>query len=101
MHRTPKRFHIESEIADDAYFIRQKEQQGDLLVKMMRDEGYVPLYGHGPFWSTVMNDKGRYDAVLSMYGVFVGKRKSWEYAGMDGDGKLYPNNSAKDKSSPS
>lgn len=103
MHRTPKRFHIESEIADDSYFIKQREQQTDLLVKMMRDDGYVPLLSLGPFWSTRLNEKGRYDAVLSLYGIYVGKRKSWQIIGMDADGKMYlkPTNSPNDKSTQS
>ena len=101
MHRTPKRFHIESEIADDSYFITQRETQIDLLIKMMRDDGYVPVLTLGPFWSTQLNENGRYDSVLSIYGVYVGRKKSWEYMGMDGDGKMFLNPIPKDKSNQS
>jgi len=90
MHKDIKRFHIESEIGDDSQFIRQRDQQEHMLLQMMRDAGYIPVLDLGPFWSTKLNDKERYDSVLSIYGIYVGKRKSCMYVGVDGAGKYYP-----------
>lgn len=98
MHKDLKRFHIESEIADDSFFIQQRVTQENLLIDMMREGGYIPVLGLGPFWSTSLNENGRYDSVLSIYGVYVGKRKSWEFMGMDGSGTLYPSSTPKNKS---
>ena len=87
-HKEPKRFHMESEISDDSLFIRQRELQERLLLDDMRERGYVPVLDWGPFWSTKLNAKGRYDTVLSMFGIYVGKRKACQIMGVDGAGRV-------------
>jgi hypothetical protein len=97
MHKELKRFHIESEISDDSQFIKQRDTQEHMLLQMMRDSGYIPVLDLGPFWSTKLNEKARYDAVLSIYGIYVGKRKACTLAGVDGTGKYYPISTPSDK----
>jgi hypothetical protein len=97
-HKNIKRFHLESTIVDDSHFIRQRESQEQLLVQQMKDLGYIPVLDLGPFWSTSLNEKGRYESVLSIYGVYIGVKKSWEYMGVDGAGNLYPSSTPKAKS---
>lgn len=101
MHKEIKRFHIESEVADDSMFIRQRDQQENLLLTMMKEGGYIPLLDLGPFWSTRLKEKGSYETVLSIYGIYVGKRKAWLFVGVDGAGKYYPTNTQKSKSNQS
>lgn len=90
MHKELKRFHLSAEIADDKYFIQQRDTQEKNLIDLMRDGGYVPVLGLGPFWSTELNEKGTYNSLLSMYGIYVGKRKSWEIMGVDVYGTSFP-----------
>ena len=98
MHKEVKRFHIEAEIGDDAAFIRQRESQEHMLLTQMRDSGYIPVLDLGPFWSTKLNERNRYDSVLSIYGIYVGKRKACTLMGVDGTGKYFPTSTRSDKS---
>lgn len=90
LHKTIKRFGIEGQIADDAMFIRFREQQESMLIAAMRESGYVPVLGFGPFFSTAYNeDKDTYDFSLSVYGVYVGIKRAGSVEGVDGAGRWY------------
>lgn len=81
---------MEGTIADDAMFIRFREQQEFNLLAAMREAGYVPVLGFGPFFSTSYDEeKDSYTFVLSIYGVHVGIRKASVIEGVDGTGRWY------------
>jgi hypothetical protein len=56
----------------------------------MRENGYVPVLDLGPFFSTKLEKDGHYSFLLTVYGVYVGRKKSWKIEGMDGGGKYQP-----------
>ena len=83
MHKTIKRFGLEGKIGDDADFARLRSQYESMIVKEMRESGYVPVLDLGPYWSTnYIKEETAYDFVLSVYGVYVGRRRSWEVEGI-------------------
>jgi len=83
MHKTIKRFAMEGKVGDDAYFARLRAHYEMLLVQNMRDQGYVPVLDLGPYWSTsYRKEEDEYEFLLSIYGVYLGRRRSWEVEGI-------------------
>lgn len=98
MHKKIERFGFDGQIRDDSDFIRLRAQYETLIVHQMRDGGYVPLLELGPMWSTTYNKKtALYDFDLTVYGVYVGRKKAWTIEGMDGAGKYLPRSTQKTK----
>jgi hypothetical protein len=92
-HKSIKRFGLEGTIADDSMFIRFREQQEFHLLAAMREAGYVPVLGFGPFFSTSYDEeKDTYTFVLSIYGIHVGVKKASTIEGIDGAGRWYERN---------
>ena len=81
-HKNIKRFQINGEIYDEAAIPRIKEQYIDLLKFMMKHKGYVIRYDIDPGFTVEYTGKG-FKFLLSIYGVFVGKRKSQCLSGID------------------
>ena len=81
-HKNIKRFQINGEIYDEAAIPRIKEQYIDLLKFMMKHKGYVIRYDIDPDFTVEYTGKG-FKFLLSIYGVFVGKRKSQCLSGID------------------
>ena len=89
-HKTINKFSFEGEIADDSDFIRIRSEFEWHLVRSMRDDGYVPVIGLGPLFSTKYHEeKNKYSFVLTVYGVYVGKKKVANLEGLDVCGKWY------------
>jgi|SRR5882757_3410771 len=83
MHKTIKKFGLSGEIGDDADFARLRSLYESIIVKEMRELGYVPVLDLGPYWSTsYIRPKESYEFILSVYGVYIGRRRSWEVEGM-------------------
>jgi hypothetical protein len=83
MHKPIKRFGFSGVVGDDADFPRLRAQYEDLIVKEMRDLGYVPVLDLGPYWSTKFTKETlSYEFIISIYAVHVGRRRSWEVEGM-------------------
>jgi hypothetical protein len=83
MHKTIKRFGMEGKIGDDADFTRLRSQYESLIVQEMRDLGYVPVLDLGPYWSTsYVKLEETYEFIVSVYGVYIGRRRSWEVEGI-------------------
>jgi hypothetical protein len=100
MHKTIKRFGMEGTISDKA-IPQSREQFETLVLREMREEGYAPILGFGPFWSTVyVEDRDEYLFILSMHGIYVGRKKAWQVDGISVDGKMVPL-TAPSKSKPS
>ena len=95
MHKNIKRFTVDGLIKDDKDFIRLRSQFEYSLWDEMRLLGYVPVLDLGTYFSTeFLEDK--YKFILTSYGVYIGKIKSWEYEGYT-NGKLIPRNIVKSK----
>jgi AAA15 family ATPase/GTPase len=82
LHKNIKRFEIDGEIYDEATIPRIKEQYIDLLKVIMQNKGYVIRYDIDPDFSVEYTGKG-FKFILSVYGVFVGKRKAQCLSGID------------------
>jgi hypothetical protein len=81
-HKNIKRFEIDGEIYDEATIPRIKEQYVDLLKVIMQNKGYVIRYDIDPDFSVEYTGRG-FNFLLSVYGVFVGKRKAQCLSGID------------------
>lgn len=98
MHKKIERFGFDGEIGDSSDFIRLRVQYEALVIQQMRADGYVPVLDLGPLFSTKWDkQKKTYTFELTVYGVYVGKRKACEIEGMDGIGRLLPKPTAKAK----
>jgi len=75
-------------VGDDSAIPRLRNQFEHMLVSDMREIGYVPVLGLGPYWSTsYIEGKDQYDFVLSVYGVFLGKKEACKVEGLTVDGQ--------------
>jgi len=91
VHKKIERFGFDGVIGDSADFIRLRSQYEALVVDQMRHDGYVPVLDLGPLWSTKWDkNKESYAFDLTVYGVYVGKKKACNIEGMDGSGKYLP-----------
>ena len=101
MHKKIERFGFDGQIKDDSAFPRLRAQYESLVVHQMRDDGYVPVLDLGPLWSTKYQVKtDLYEFDLTVYGVYVGRRKAFSIEGMDGSGRFLPRYTPKTKSNP-
>ena len=81
-HRNIKRFHIDGEIYDESAIPRLREQYIFMLTMMMKSKGYLIRYDIDPDFTISYNGKG-FDFILSVYGIFVGKKKAQWFDGVD------------------
>lgn len=91
LHKNIRRFTIDGKVADDSDFIRTRVTYEQLMVRNMRDQGYVPVLGLGPSWSTEY-DGEHYNFILTMYAVYVGKKRAQEIEGVDCGGVWFERN---------
>jgi len=83
MHKTIKRFGMSGKIGDDADFARLRSYYEHMVLEEMRELGYVPVLDLGPYFSTAFDKpKAIYQFDLSVYGVYLGRRRSWEVEGI-------------------
>lgn len=83
MHDEIKKFALDGIIADSSNLVKAKENLVKNLEDQMRDFGYVPALDLEPqFTLQFAPEYERYDFVLSIYGIYVGKDKSWDTAGI-------------------
>jgi hypothetical protein len=81
-HKNIKRFHLSGQIADDSIIPRAKEQYIEILKDSMRYKGYVIRYDIDPDFTLSYNGK-IFEFTLSVYGVFVGRKKAQCILGID------------------
>jgi hypothetical protein len=74
-HKNLKRFYLEGEIYDDSKIISLKEQYLILLNDIMKTKGYIPRYDIDNDFTLEYNGK-TFEFKLSVYGVFVGKKRA-------------------------
>lgn len=96
VHKNIKRFYIDGEIYDEGVVPRVKEEYIFMLKMMMKSKGYLVRYDIDPDFSLSYNGK-TFSFGLSLYGVYVGKKKAQCYDGVDKN-KLIPASTQKNKS---
>ena len=95
-HKVIKKFELEGEIYDEAGIPRIKEQHIFMIKMMMKAKGYLIRYDIDPDFTIAYNGKS-FDFKLSIYGVFVGKKKAQWFDGVDHN-RLVSNSTQKSKS---
>jgi hypothetical protein len=89
-HRKIKRFQIDVEFYDNAQLISLRPQYENLLVQDMRGKGYVRVLDIDPAFSVDFTGE-TWKFLMSIHGVYVGKKKAWQLEGMT-QGKLIQRN---------
>jgi hypothetical protein len=83
-HKTLKRFGLDGSIYDDSAIWRLKIEYVRLIILQMRLSGYVPRIDIAPDFTIEYNDRTEsFNFELSIYGIYVGKRKSEWIFGVD------------------
>lgn len=79
-----KDFTMRGTFKDDAQIPQMKDKYYALIEDQMRSTGRVPVLNMTPLWRTSW-DAGReaYNFEMTMFGVFVGKRKALQITGWD------------------
>jgi hypothetical protein len=95
-HKSIKRFFLDGEIYDESTIPRMKEQYIFMLQAMMKSKGYLPRYDIDPDFTIIYNGK-TFEFKLSVYGVFVGRKRAEWYDGVDNN-RLIINSTQKSKS---
>lgn len=85
-----RRYKIEDGLMTETMMVKAQSASREVLVGMMKDDGYVPLIDLDPVFKTNYLGGDKYEFTLTMYAVFVGKETAWQFAGSL-DGKLLPN----------
>lgn len=76
-HRPIKKFDIDGIIHDDSALARLKVEYTNLLTTEMRLSGYVPRIDINSDFTLDYNETKQYfEFKLTMYGIYVGKKKS-------------------------
>ena len=102
MPRPIHRFGFAGHLKDDSDFIRLKARYEFLIIDDMRDAGYIPVLDLDTFWSTMYDrEVKQYAFTITVYGVYVGRKRSLLIEGMSGQGKLHPRSITSVKSKPS
>ena len=85
LNRKIKSFYVNGTIRSDSDIIRLRAMHEKLLIDEMRTNGYVPILDIDPQFSIKYNHtKDNYSFHLEIHGVYLGKRKSWEFEGFSG-----------------
>ncbi len=80
-HKQIKRFQVEVEFIDDSDIIRIRNQYENLLTSQMRDAGYVRVLDIDPAFSVEFTGE-TWKFLMTIHGVYVGKKKSWQLEGI-------------------
>lgn len=81
-----KDFLISGTLADDSFIVGHRERIEKLLDVQMRDFGYVPHLDLDTQYYLEYNEKNNtYEFECIAFGVYVGKKKSWEIVGLSGN----------------
>lgn len=97
MTRAYKPFILEGQFIDDSFALQTRVSSENFLDKVMRDKGYIKILDIDPNWSTWYDSKkDEWFFSMTIYGTYIGKRKSWQYEGIT-QGKLIPRNTRQTK----
>ena len=89
-HKQIKRFQVKVEFKDDSDMIRIRAQYESLLTQDMRGKGYVRVLDIDPSFSVEFTGE-TWKFLMSIYGVYVGKKRAWQLEGIT-QGKQIPRN---------
>jgi hypothetical protein len=89
-HKQIKRFQVKVEFKDDSDMIRVKAQYENILTQDMKGKGYARVLDINPSFSVEFTGE-TWAFLMSVYGVYVGKKKAWQSEGIT-QGKLIPRN---------
>lgn len=85
MRKNIHNFTVSGSIKDDSQIIKAREHYERLLVQQMRDGGYVPILDMLPQFNIKYIERTTgFAFVLTMFGVFVGKKKAQQLEGFSG-----------------
>ena len=87
-HKKIKRFQIDVQFYDNAQLISLRPQYENLLTHDMRSKGYVRVLDIDPAFSVQFTGE-TWKFLMTLHGVYLGKKKAWQYEGMSQD-KLIP-----------
>ena len=84
-HKPIKNFMVDGTIKDEATVPRLKEEYIRLLIVQMRETGYVPRIDIEPSFTLDYNsEKESFNFKLTIYGIFVGRKKTEWIIAVDG-----------------
>lgn len=89
MHQNIKRFQLEGQFADEARMPHVRLHYENIVIEQMRDVGYIPVLDLGSGWSTSMREDETFDFLLTIHGIYVGRKRAWDIEGISGE-KLIP-----------
>jgi hypothetical protein len=73
---------IDGEFLDDSKMSETRAKYESVLLEQARENGYVPVLDLDTSWSpTYYSDEDRWFFSLTLYVIYVGKKKSYEYEG--------------------
>jgi hypothetical protein len=89
-HKPIKRFGLDGVIYDDSAIYRLQQEYIRLLVSEMRLSGYVPRFDIDPDFTISYNEpKNYFEFEISVFGIYVGRKKSEWILGIDGVRPVY------------
>jgi hypothetical protein len=83
-HKKINRFQLDGVYLDDSRLLSARLSAMNVVVSKMRDSGYVPMLDVDPAWSTNLNENGTYSYLLTVHGVYLGKRRAKAVYGVSG-----------------
>jgi hypothetical protein len=91
-HKNISKFSIDGVLRQDSDIPRIRAQYESLLVHDLRSKGYVPVLDLDTQWATEYDaDNDRWLFALSVYGIYLGKKRAYQWEGFSGS-KLIPKN---------
>lgn len=73
-HKKIHRFQYSGLISDDSYIPRMRAAYEKLLVDDIKSRGYLPCLDIDTAFSTQYNEENQYKFIISIYGIYVGKK---------------------------
>jgi hypothetical protein len=84
-HKSIKNFRLDGIIKDDSAIPRLKIEVIKMKIEEMREEGYVQRLDIDPNFTIQYNHvKDYYEFTLTVYGIYIGKKKAKWIRGIDG-----------------
>jgi hypothetical protein len=97
-HKSIKKFCLSGQIHDESAIARLKIEYIRLVISDMKLDGYVPRIDIDPDFTISYNEeKEIFDFILSVHGIYVGRKQSEWIQGVDGTNPIYiPQNKLKE-----
>jgi hypothetical protein len=89
-HKPIKKFHLVGKIYDDSAIVRLRDEYARLITTEMRLSGYAPRLDIAQDFTIEYNaEKQYFEFKLTLYGIYVGKKKSEWIIGIDETKPIY------------